>query len=215
MKASLLKWIVFAAALVLCLVPAVYMGSGFGKQLTNSADTAGQAAAGSDVSTDADAGQDAGESPALASFTAETLDGGAYTQDDLAAKDVTVMNFWSLTCGPCIQEMPEIAAFAKALPDNVQVVTVCLDGLSDKASAGSILQEAGFEGVTLLSADGDLLALCSEIMYTPTTVFIDSAGKLSGEPIVGKRSELAADYLAAVNAALEAQGKEAVSLAEA
>ncbi len=208
MKASPLKWIVFAAALVLCLVPAVYMTSRPGKQLVNSADTAG-------VSTDAAAGQDASESPALAAFTAETLDGGTYTQDDLAAKDVTVMNFWSLTCGPCIQEMPELAAFAKALPDNVQVVTVCLDGLSDKASAGSILQEAGFEGVTLLSADGDLLALCSEIMYTPTTVFIDSAGKLSGEPIVGKRPELAADYLAAVNAALEAQGKEAVSLAEA
>ncbi len=208
MKASPLKWIVFAAALVLCLVPAVYMTSRPGKQLVNSADTA-------DVSTDAAAGQDASESPALAAFTAETLDGGTYTQDDLAAKDVTVMNFWSLTCGPCIQEMPELAAFAKALPDNVQVVTVCLDGLSDKASAGSILQEAGFEGVTLLSADGDLLALCSEIMYTPTTVFIDSAGKLSGEPIVGKRPELAADYLAAVNAALEAQGKEAVSLAEA
>ena len=208
MKASPLKWIVFAAALVLCLVPAVYMTSRPGKQLVNSADTAG-------VSTDAAAGQDASESPALAAFTAETLDGGTYTQDDLAAKDVTVMNFWSLTCGPCIQEMPELAAFAKALPDNVQVVTVCLDGLSDKASAGNILQEAGFEGVTLLSADGDLLALCSEIMYTPTTVFIDSAGKLSGEPIVGKRPELAADYLAAVNAALEAQGKEAVSLAEA
>ncbi len=208
MKASPLKWIVFAAALVLCLVPAVYMTSRPGKQLVNSADTA-------DVSTDAAAGQDASESPALAAFTAETLDGGTYTQDDLAAKDVTVMNFWSLTCGPCIQEMPELAAFAKALPDNVQVVTVCLDGLSDKASAGSILQEAGFEGVTLLSADGDLLALCSEIMYTPTTVFIDSAGKLSGEPIVGKRPELAADYLAAVNAALEAQGKEAVGLAEA
>ena len=208
MKASPLKWIVFAAALVLCLVPAVYMTSRPGKQLVNSADTA-------DVSTDAAAGQDASESPALAAFTAETLDGGTYTQDDLAAKDVTVMNFWSLTCGPCIQEMPELAAFAKALPDNVQVVTVCLDGLSDKASAGSILQEAGFEGVTLLSADGDLLALCSEIMYTPTTVFIDSAGKLSGEPIVGKRPELAADYLAAVNTALEAQGKEAVSLAEA
>ena len=166
MKASPLKWIVFAAALVLCLVPAVYMTSRPGKQLVNSADTA-------DVSTDAAAGQDASESPALAAFTAETLDGGTYTQDDLAAKDVTVMNFWSLTCGPCIQEMPELAAFAKALPDNVQVVTVCLDGLSDKASAGSILQEAGFEGVTLLSADGDLLALCSEIMYTPTTVFID------------------------------------------
>ena len=64
----------------------------------------------------------------LASFSARTLEGELFTQEDIAAKDVTVVNFWSLTCGPCIAEMPDLAEFSKALPDNVQVVTVCLDG---------------------------------------------------------------------------------------
>ena len=64
----------------------------------------------------------------LTSFEAEALDGSAYTQDDLAQKDVTVMNFWSTMCGPCIEEMPDIAAFAKTLPENVEMLTVCLDG---------------------------------------------------------------------------------------
>ena len=60
----------------------------------------------------------------LASFTAGTLDGESFTQDNVAAKDITVLNFWALTCPPCIAEMPEIAAFEKALPDNVAMVTV-------------------------------------------------------------------------------------------
>ena len=33
----------------------------------------------------------------LASFSAGTLDGGTFTQEDIAAKDVTVLNFWALT----------------------------------------------------------------------------------------------------------------------
>lgn len=48
----------------------------------------------------------------LRDFTAGTLDGGTFTQEDIAAKDVTIVNFWGLTCGPCIAEMPDLAAFA-------------------------------------------------------------------------------------------------------
>lgn len=56
----------------------------------------------------------------LKSFEAKTLDGNTFTQDDLAKKDVTVMNFWSTMCGPCVEEMPDIARFAKSLPENVR-----------------------------------------------------------------------------------------------
>ena len=38
----------------------------------------------------------------LQSFEAETLDGGSFTQEDLSERDVTIFNFWALTCGPCI-----------------------------------------------------------------------------------------------------------------
>ena len=143
----------------------------------------------------------------LASFTAGTLDGESFT-----AKDITVLNFWALTCPPCIAEMPEIAAFEKALPDNVAMVTVCLDGYGNEDSVQEILDNAGFEGVTLLSGDGDLLDLANHLMYTPTTVLANSDGTLVGEAIIGGQADLSATYLEAVNQALTAGGKEEISL---
>lgn len=137
-------------------------------------------------------------------FAAGTLDGGTFTQDDIAAKDVTVLNFWALTCPPCIAEMPEIAAFEQALPDNVAMVTVCLDGYGNEDSVNEVLDQAGFEGDTLISGDGNLLDLAGNLMYTPTTVLADSGGALVGEAIIGGQADLAAAYLEAVNQALAA-----------
>ena len=151
----------------------------------------------------------------LSSFTAGTLDGGTFTQDDIAAKDVTVLNFWALTCPPCIAEMPEIAAFEKALPDNVAMDTVCLDGSGNEDAARAVLAEAGFEGVTLITADGSLLELAGNLMYTPTTVLAGSGGTLMGEAIIGGQADLAAVYLEAVNQALAADGKDEISLEDA
>ncbi len=149
---------------------------------------------------------------ALASFSAGTLDGGTFTQDDIQEKDVTVINFWALTCGPCIAEMPDLAAFAAALPDNVQVITVCLDGAGSEEYVRMVLEEAGFAGVTLVSGDGDLQALCGNLMYTPTTVFADAEGNLVGDAVVGGQKDLAETFLEAVNRVLAAGGKEEISL---
>lgn len=148
----------------------------------------------------------------LASFTAGTLDGETFTQDDIQAKDVTVINFWALTCPPCIMELPDLAEFSKALPDHVQVITVCLDGSGNEETTAAILEEAGFDGVTLISGSGDLAALCGNLMYTPTTVLADSEGNLVGEAIIGSPRDLTGTYLAAVNAALTTGGKAEISL---
>lgn len=167
---------------------------------------------------DSRAAEDTGETGtaaalgSLASFTAGTLDGGTFTQDDVAGKDVTVVNFWSLTCSPCIAEMPDLASFAGALPDNVQVITVCLDGGGNPEAAAEVLEKAGFGGVTLISGDGDLAALCANLMYTPTTVFADSAGALVGDAVIGGQSDLSGTFLAAVNRVLAAGGKDEISL---
>ena len=157
-------------------------------------------------------GQDAGTSlGTLASFTAGTLDGGTFTQDDIMAKDVTVINFWALSCGPCIVEMPDLAEFAGALPDNVQLVTVCLDGNGNEDTAREVLEKAGFEGVTLISGSGDLLDLSRNLMYTPTTVFVDGEGMVA-DAVIGGQEDLSGTFLAAVNAVLEGSGKAEISL---
>lgn len=158
---------------------------------------------------------DAAALGSMASFTAGDLDGGEFTQDDIAAKDMTVVNFWSVTCRPCVAEMPDLAAFERVLPDNVRLITVCLDAGEDGQDARPILEAAGYGGVTLISGDGDLAALCYNIMSIPTTVFVDSEGRLIGDAMVGGgHKDLSAVYLAALNNALAAVGKDAVSLEE-
>ena len=148
----------------------------------------------------------------LQSFTALTLDGESFTQDDLAAKDITVLNFWALTCRPCIAEMPDLAAFAGALPDNVQVITVCLDGAGNEETVQSVLDGAGFTGVTLVAGDGDLVDLAWNVIYTPTTVCADSEGKLIGKTIIGGQRDLEGTLLTAVNEVLKDGGKAEISL---
>lgn len=159
-------------------------------------------------------GNTAAQLGSLCSFTAGTLDGGSFGPEDLAEKDITIVNFWATFCGPCIAEMPDLAALAGALPDNVGLVTVCLDGGGDPEAVRKLVDDAGYTGATILTGDGDLGALAGMILYIPTTVLADSQGNLVGDPIIGGQQDLAATYLAAVNSALAAAGKAEISLGE-
>lgn len=151
----------------------------------------------------------------LGEFQAKTLQGGSFTQEDIAAKDVTVLNMWSTTCGPCVNEMPEIAAFAAALPENVQVVTYCFDGLVNDARAERVLQNADFQGVTLVSADGGLKDILNLVQYTPTTIFVSKDGTVVGDALVGVPENLQKTYLERVNDVLDSLGEKGITLEEA
>lgn len=202
---------ILAMTLSAILALGVLAGCGGGNAPEPPADTAQPENTAQSEDTAQD-GQDAGTGlGTLASFTAGTLDGGTFTQDDIMAKDVTVINFWALSCGPCIVEMPDLAEFAGALPDNVQLVTVCLDGNGNEDTAREVLEKAGFDGVTLISGSGDLLDLSRNLMYTPTTVFVDGEGMVA-DAVIGGQEDLSGTFLAAVNAVLEGSGKAEISL---
>ena len=145
----------------------------------------------------------------IKSFSAETIDGGSFSRADLAGYDVTMINIWSTTCPPCIQEMPSIAKLEKKVPENVKIVTWCLDGNYERQEALSILGEAGYEGTTIIAqGEGDLNDLYGLIEYTPTTIFFDSTGNIVAEPIIGTYGEPEKEYAKGINSALENIGKE-------
>ncbi|MEY8320522.1 TlpA disulfide reductase family protein [Lachnospiraceae bacterium 46-61] len=148
----------------------------------------------------------------LNTFEAKTLNDEIFTQSDFSDKDVTVINFWSLLCGPCIEEMPDIAEFSKKLPDNVQIITVCLDGEYDTEITKQILEESGFDGTTLLTGDGDFQKIYSELQYTPTSIFVDKYGNIVGDAIIGGQKNFAESYTKAINDILKSMGKEAISI---
>lgn len=151
----------------------------------------------------------------LGAFSATTIDGGTFTDADVAAKDVTVINFWQTTCPPCIEELPSIQALAQRLPDNVQILTMCFDGSGKREAAQKVLDKAGWTGTTLVSATDGLLGLARTVEYTPTTVFLAADGTLVWGSIVGSPSNLEKAYLEGINATLAWQGKDAVVLVDA
>ena len=150
--------------------------------------------------------------PGLNRFTADTLDGGVFTEANLADVDLTVVNIWSVTCPPCVQEMPELAALAKALPKNVRLIAVCMDAYLAEEELKQFLDEIGFEAVTLVQGDGDLTALLARVRYTPTTLFLDSEGNPALLPMIGSPEDVEATYLQQINAALAALGKDEITL---
>lgn len=86
-----------AAALALSLLAACGHSSG----------GPGEEPAGSTQETDIS--QEEGTAAALGSlksFTAGTLDGKTFTQEDIQARDVTIVNFWALTCPPVSPRCP-------------------------------------------------------------------------------------------------------------
>ena len=177
-------------------------------------DSSKDSQAGSDVEADVESDAE------LAKFVAKTLSGDSYTQDDLAEVDVTLFNFWATYCAPCIREMPEVAEFVKKLPDNVRIVTVCLDGQGNEEKAEELLAGAGFEGTTLIAGvtfeedAGDFKTLCRNIMYTPTTLVIDADGNIVGDAIIGVQKDLEKTYTEAINGCLTLLGKEEIEIEE-
>ena len=169
------------------------------------------AAASGGAAGDADAA-DLETHGSLGMFEATALDGGSYTQVDLAGTDVTVFNFWSTTCGPCVSEMDDLASLARRLPDRVQIVNVCLDGQYNAARAQEILDAAGFDGTTLVGGTNGFLDLCRSVQYTPTRVLVTGDGVVVGDALVGALGDFDAEMLGAVNAVLAWSGEEGVSL---
>ena len=108
------------------------------------------------------------------SFETEDIDGNPVKSEELFAKNkVTMINLWGTYCGPCKDEMSELAKWAKELPDNVQIIGM----------VHTIVKETGVTYPNLRAWDGYDKIL--EHQGTPTTYFVDSNGKLIGTPILG------------------------------
>jgi peroxiredoxin len=61
-------------------------------------------------------------------FSLKDIHGNTVTLESLRGK-VVMLNFWTKTCGPCLEEMPDLAELTKIIRDrpDVAVVTVSVD----------------------------------------------------------------------------------------
>ena len=123
-------------------------------------------------------------------FSSEDMNGNAFDAvAEFAKYDLTIVNVWFTGCNPCIAEMPSLQALKDALPENVNLISVCLDGEEEHELAAAILADAGVSFTTL---KGDKMGegVLKHLQATPTNFFLDSQGKQVGLAVVGAMASL-------------------------
>ena len=86
-----------------------------------------------------------------------------------------VLNFWATWCVPCIQEIPEIAAFARERPD-VVVLGVAMDA-EDREKVQRFATKVG-HAYPLVLADDAVEKQLGEPRALPVTRIYDPQGKV-------------------------------------
>jgi thiol-disulfide isomerase/thioredoxin len=86
-----------------------------------------------------------------------------------------VVNYWATWCVPCIQEIPEIAEFARAHP-RVAVLGIAMDP-ENPARVQQFARKAGHDYPLVLGDDGVTRQL-GEPRALPTTRVYDPTGKI-------------------------------------
>lgn len=121
-------------------------------------------------------------------FSTTDMDGNKVTNDTFADYDLTVVNFWATYCNPCIDELPELAEWKKELPNNVNLIGLLVDvdekGDDQYKLAEKIIKETGADYQHLIATE-EFDDMISNLVGVPTTFFVDSTGKIIGEPFAG------------------------------
>ena len=128
------------------------------------------------------------------------------SEDLFASHKVTMVNIWTTWCGYCVQEMPELETLSHKFEEkDCAIVGLLFDGITEKAlaDAQAIIDDTQVTYPILLPWDG------YEYLYPlegyPTSIFIDSEGRMVGSPVVGARIDM---YEAALEEALDGTANE-------
>lgn len=74
-----------------------------------------------------------GDDRLVPDFELQDQEGRTFRMSDMRGR-VVVLNFWTVTCGPCIEEMPSLVELARILGerDDVELVTISTDRTWDE-----------------------------------------------------------------------------------
>jgi thiol-disulfide isomerase/thioredoxin len=103
------------------------------------------------------------------------LGGGSVELAALQGKAVFI-NYWAEWCAPCREEIPALNAFAAAHPDEVRILSVNFDGVTDALLAQQA-RGLGIEFATLLRDPRPALGAAPPLGL-PETLVLDRSGKL-------------------------------------
>jgi peroxiredoxin len=108
-------------------------------------------------------------------FSVKTDTGKTITESNFGGK-LLVLNFWAAWCAPCVQEVPSLEAFQKALgPEGVVVLGVSVD--TNPALYSRFRDQFGVTFETSRDPDWNIAASYGTFQL-PETYIIDRSGRV-------------------------------------
>lgn len=120
----------------------------------------------------------AGRNRTAPDFELPTLDGRKVRLSDYRGK-VVLLNFWSKTCKPCLEEMPSLHDLGTILAERSDIVLLTITTDESAADAQATLQSvlrSNANFVTLVDPGGEVVAGKYGSKLYPETWFIDPNG---------------------------------------
>ena len=110
---------------------------------------------------------------ALPDFTLKTMDGGTFRLSEYRGK-VVVLNLWATWCAPCIRELPEFDRLQRVHPEDVKVLAIHSDLITDDPAA--YLAEYNYGMAFAVDEGGDVIAALGGSALLPQTIVISPVG---------------------------------------
>lgn len=113
-------------------------------------------------------------------FEAEANDGSTISTDDLRG-DVVVVNFWYASCPPCRIEAPELAKYARSVPEGVRFLGV---NVYDGEAASQSFEEKfdiPYPSILDVNTGAVRLAFAGSLPpnAVPVTIILDREGRVA------------------------------------
>jgi len=107
-------------------------------------------------------------------FTLYDLEGRQVCLWDLKGRQV-IVNFWQLSCAPCLAEKEVLQAFVDEYGDE-EVVILSVNLRDSQQQVESYMEEQGYTFTVLYDTRDNFAAAEYRVRATPTSVFIDENG---------------------------------------
>jgi|GEM_PF-360732 len=124
-----------------------------------------------------------------------TVNGVKLKSEDVFGKyDLTMINIWATWCGPCVRELPELEKlYENYKSKGVNIIGILSD--TDYTSANTLISSAGVKYNVFKCDNSVLKNFVSPLQYVPTTIFVDSSGKIVGGYMIGSRDYSSWSYV--------------------
>lgn len=111
-------------------------------------------------------------------FQEEQLEGGQFDLAPHLTKKVIMLDYWSIYCVSCVQEMPHLAKIQTKFPNDLLVVGVDLDSFGS-ARVKKFVDNLDFKIPYPIVVDKRRkVAGLYSVSVLPTTIIIDKKGKI-------------------------------------